>query len=68
MIKEAVYNEICSRMWTVNHAAIELADIVSRSHLYNWLRGTHNLSDNKASVILQRLGLKIVPADNTPPK
>ena len=68
MIRETVQNEICSRGWSVNHAAVELADIVSRAHLYDWLHGKHNLSDNKASAILERFGLKIVPADNTPPR
>ena len=68
MIRKAVYNEICSRMWTVNHAAVELSDIVSRAHLYDWLRGTHNLSDNKAAAILERLDLEIVPSDDLPPK
>jgi hypothetical protein len=59
MIRLAVQRELARRRLSVNQAAVLLADIVSRTHLYDWLRGTHGISDDKASLILERLGLAV---------
>ena len=62
MIRQAVAGELSRRGLSTNAAAILLADLISRTHLYEWLRGDHRLSDDKASRILARLGLHIAPA------
>lgn len=59
MIRGAVREELVRRKLTTYAAAGLLADIISRTHLYDWLRGDRRLGDDKASAILDRLGLTV---------
>jgi len=66
MIKTAVKAELKKRGLSVYAAAGLFEGILSRPHLYHWLSGRHNITDEKADAILSRLGLGITPV-STPP-
>ena len=67
MIKTAVQNELLLRGWTRYRAAVEFREIVSQPHFYDWMNGKYNLSDDKASAILERLSLTVRAASPQDP-
>jgi len=61
-IRKTVLTAIHSKKWSINHFAeeCEKLGIASRQAIHSWLSGRSNLTDNRASEILNFLELKIV--------
>jgi len=51
-----------ARKINANQLARQLAGSVSRTHLYNYLRGARRLSDNRLAAVLAALDLTIAEA------
>lgn len=66
-IREAVLREMKKRGLTMNGLAMQNQDIMSRDMFNKWLRGVNNIADDKASLLLKRLGIKLKPSQQKAP-
>ena len=64
IIRNIVLEELSQRGMTINQAAKLLNGCISRTHLYDWLKGDHRICDDKASAILDKLGYVIKKRKN----
>jgi len=60
--RDVIADRMKARKINANQLAMQLAGSVSRTHLYNYLRGARRLSDNRLAAVLAALDLTITEA------
>jgi hypothetical protein len=58
-IREAILKEIKKRGWSRYRLVKELKGAIPANTLYDYLRGDTDIGSDRASIILQALGLRI---------
>ena len=58
-IRETIKKELQSRTWSRYRLIKELKGVIPENTVYDYLRGQTDLGSEKASIILQALGLQI---------
>jgi ribosome-binding protein aMBF1 (putative translation factor) len=59
-IRETIQAELKRRGWSRYQLARTLKEVIPESTLYEYLRGDTDLGTERASIILQALGLQII--------